>query len=83
LNSAWAELAPRDGKILFYGTGLACTTYLHYLETLLNLWYLGCAVIRYKDENGQSRLVIAEDLGVITEAVAELVKYSGFAGIRV
>ena len=52
LNSAWAELAPRDGKILFYGTGLACTTYLHYLETLLDLWYLGCAVIRYKDENG-------------------------------
>ena len=52
LNSAWAELAPRDGKILFYGTGLACTTYLHYLETLLDLWYLGCAVIRYKNEDG-------------------------------
>ena len=52
LNSAWHDLAPRNGKILFFGTGLACTTYLHYLETLLDLWYLGCAVIRYKTEDG-------------------------------
>lgn len=37
----------------------------------------------YADESGEGRLVIAEDLGVITEAVADLVKYSGFAGIRV
>lgn len=37
----------------------------------------------YKDDEGNGRLVIAEDLGVITEEVANLVKYSGFAGIRV
>ena len=55
LNSAWAEMAPRKGKMLFFGTGLACTTYLHYLETLLNLWYLGGALIRYKDEDGQCK----------------------------
>ena len=59
LNSVWHELAPRKGKILFVGSGVACNTYLHYLETCLNLWYLGCAVIRYKNEKGfpQSALI--------------------------
>lgn len=59
LNSAWHEFAPRKGKILFVGSGVACNTYLHYLETCLNLWYLGCAVIRYRNEQGylQSALI--------------------------
>ncbi len=59
LNSAWHEFAPRKGKILFVGSGVACNTYLHYLETCLDLWYLGCAVIRYRNEKGylQSALI--------------------------
>ena len=60
VNSAWHELAPRKGKILYLGSGIACNTYLHYLETLLDLWYLGCAVIRYKDEKGECKSALIQ-----------------------
>lgn len=59
-NSVWHELAPRKGKILFVGSGVACNTYLHYLETALDLWYLGCAVIRYRNDKGEIRSALIE-----------------------
>ena len=41
------------------------------------------AVVKECSEDGTDRFVIAEDLGVITKEVAELVDYSGFPGMRV
>lgn len=43
----------------------------------------GSAFIDCLKEISQGKLVIAEDLGVITEEVRQLVEYSGFPGMRV
>lgn len=40
-------------------------------------------VVEEEKQKGHDAFVIAEDLGVITEEVAELVEYSGFPGMRV
>ena len=56
-KSAWHRLAERGGKMLFIGTGVGCTTYLHYLETMLDLPYLTNAVVRYR--NGEGRFQTA------------------------
>lgn len=40
-------------------------------------------VVKETSSDGTKRFVIAEDLGVITEEVADLVTYSGFPGMRV
>lgn len=41
------------------------------------------SVVEEVSEDGTDRFVIAEDLGVITKEVADLVEYSGFPGMRV
>ena len=41
------------------------------------------SVVREVSEDGTERFVIAEDLGVITQEVADLVAFSGFPGMRV
>jgi aminoglycoside 3-N-acetyltransferase len=57
-NSPFAKLLEFKGKILYFGSGLAPTTFLHFLEDEMNLKYLGNAVCRIKDLDGKIRSVM-------------------------
>ena len=63
LDSVWPQLVKKGGKMLFLGTGLGCTTMLHYLETELNLPYLGGALARYRTSDGVRSAWIEQHLG--------------------
>ena len=41
-----------NGKILFFGSGLGPTTFIHYLETAVNANFLETAVCTVKKEDG-------------------------------
>lgn len=57
-NSPFAKLLEFKGKILYFGSGLAPTTYLHFLEDVMNLPYLANTVCRIKDPDGKVRSVM-------------------------
>jgi aminoglycoside 3-N-acetyltransferase len=57
-NSPFSKLLEFKGKILYFGSGLAPTTYLHFLEDEMNLSYLGNTVCRIKDQDGKVRSVM-------------------------
>ncbi len=54
-NSVWGRLAPANAKILFLGDCVESNTYLHYIETEQNLWYLGAAMVGYFDQDRRYR----------------------------
>lgn len=63
-TSAWNGLVNRKGKILFIGSGIGCNTCLHYVETMMDSWYLGAAVIRFRNEHDQlESALIPQHLG--------------------
>ena len=57
-SSPFAKLLEFKGKILYFGSGLAPTTYLHFLEDEMNLPYLANTVCRIKDPDGKVRSVM-------------------------
>lgn len=57
-DSAPAKAFELGGKVLYFGTGLGCSTFLHYLEDCANVPYLAPAVCQYLDENGVPRPVV-------------------------
>jgi aminoglycoside N3'-acetyltransferase len=57
-NSPFAKLLEFKGKILHFGSGLDCTTYLHFLEDEMSLPYLANTVCRIKDPDGKVRSVM-------------------------
>ncbi len=56
-NSPFGKLLEHQGKILYFGSGLAPTTFLHFLENEMDLPYLAEAVCRIKDQDGTIRTV--------------------------
>lgn len=57
-NSPFAKLLEFNGKILYFGSGLAPTTFLHFLEDEMNLPYLANTVCRIKGPDGTVRSVM-------------------------
>lgn len=51
-NSPLGEALRRNGKILFVGSTLAPSTFLHYIEDAFDLPYLSSAVCLYRREDG-------------------------------
>ena len=49
-----------DGKVVYIGSGLAPSTFLHYLETACDSAFLQPAVCRVKDPDGSLRTVLIE-----------------------
>ena len=56
-TSPWARLPELDGKIVFLGAPLSTCTFLHYLEDVAGVDYLGTAVCVIADEAKGRRLV--------------------------
>lgn len=56
-TSPFAKLAEFGGKLVYFGTTLAPSTFLHCLETKLNLWYLSGALCTVRDEHGDMAVV--------------------------
>ena len=63
IDSVWPRLAAKRGKMLFLGPGVGCATMLHYLETELDLPYLGGALVRYRTATGVRSAWIEKHLG--------------------
>lgn len=59
-SSPMAKAFAHGGKVLYIGTGLAPSTFLHYLETVNHAPYLQPAVCRVKDTDGSLRTVLLE-----------------------
>lgn len=59
-NSPLAKALEFKGKVLYFGTTLAPSTFLHYLEDQLRLPYLETAVCKYKDADGSLKTVAIE-----------------------
>ena len=57
-SSPFAKLLEFKGKILHLGSELSSTTFLHFIEDEMSLPYLGSAVCRIKDRNGEIRTVL-------------------------
>ena len=57
-NSPFGKLMENNGKILYFGTGLAPSTFLHFIEDEMNLKYLASAVCRIKAADGKARTVL-------------------------
>ncbi|HCE42966.1 MAG TPA: hypothetical protein DET40_05415 [Lentisphaeria bacterium] len=57
-TSPFAKLLEFKGKTLYFGSGIAPTTFLHYLEDEMDLPYLGNTVCRIKAANGKTRSVM-------------------------
>jgi aminoglycoside N3'-acetyltransferase len=56
-TSAWAALARLGGKIVYAGAPLASSTFLHYLETVLEVPYLVDSVCAVRRDDGGTDLV--------------------------
>ncbi|MDD3694695.1 MAG: AAC(3) family N-acetyltransferase [Lentisphaeria bacterium] len=56
-DSAFAKLVEHKGKIVYFGCGLAPSTFLHYLETKAALPYLGGSLCTVREPEGGSRAV--------------------------
>ena len=63
-NSPLGEALRRNGKVLFFGCGLSPNTFLHYLETVADLPYLGPAVCQAwnPDHRGRKTYFIEKHL---------------------
>jgi len=59
-SSPMAKALELNGKVVYIGSGLAPSTFLHYLETVCHSAFLGPAVCRVKDPNGSLRTVFIE-----------------------
>ena len=59
-NSPIAKALELNGKILYFGTGLAPSTFLHYLEDQLRLPYLESAICKVKEANNLLKTVLIE-----------------------
>ena len=57
-RSPFGKLLEHNGKILYFGTGLVPSTFLHFIEDEMNLPYLTAAVCRIKAANGKARTVL-------------------------
>ena len=49
-----------NGKILYFGTAMPPTTFLHYLEDICNVPYLDAAVCRIKNPDSSLKTVLIE-----------------------
>ena len=56
-TSPLGKALEQGGKVLFIGSGLAPTTFLHYLETEVNSNFLERAVCKVRKENGSDEIV--------------------------
>lgn len=56
-NSPLGMMLRQNGKVLFWGTGLAPNTFLHYLEDAANVPYLKSAVCAVEDDKNMLRHV--------------------------
>ena len=56
-TSSFAKLVEYKGKLVYFGCGLAPSTFLHYLETVADLPYLKDSVCRVKNKDGSLRTV--------------------------
>jgi aminoglycoside 3-N-acetyltransferase len=61
-RSPFGKLLDFKGKVLYFGSGLAPTTFLHFLEDELDLPYLGNAVCRVKDGDNTRTILIPKHL---------------------
>lgn len=59
-NSPLEKALELNGKILFFGTGLEPSTFLHYLEDIADVPYLDTAICRVKTETGDLKTVAIE-----------------------
>ena len=59
-TSPLAKALEFKGKVLFFGTTLAPSTFLHYLEDRLRLPYLEAAVCKVKEDDGTLKSVLIE-----------------------
>ena len=59
-TSPMAKALELNGKVLYFGSGLAPSTFLHYLEDQLRLAYLDSAVCKIKEADGSLRTVLIE-----------------------
>ena len=57
-NSPLAKALALGGKVLYFGTGLSPSTFLHYLEYVCDMPFLEDAVCRVKDPDGTTRIVL-------------------------
>lgn len=57
-NSLLGLMMRKNGKVLFWGTGLAPNTFLHYLEDAANAAYLKNAVCAVEDDKKMIRHVV-------------------------
>jgi aminoglycoside N3'-acetyltransferase len=56
-TSSFAKLVEYKGRLVYFGCGLAPSTFLHYLETVADLPYLKDSVCRVKNKDGSLRTV--------------------------
>ena len=59
-SSPMAKAMELGGKVVYIGSGLAPSTFLHYLETVCNSAFLQPAVCRVKNPDGSLRTVFIE-----------------------
>lgn len=59
-SSPLAKALEAGGKVLYIGTGLGPSTFLHYLETVNNAPFLQPAVCRVREPGGSLRTVLLE-----------------------
>ena len=59
-NSPMGKALELGGKVVYIGSGLAPSTFLHYLETVCRSAFLQSAVCRVKDPDGSLRTVLIE-----------------------
>ena len=61
-RSPFGKMLDFNGKILYFGSGLGPTTFLHFLEDELDLPYLGSTVCRVKDGDNTRTILIPKHL---------------------
>lgn len=61
LNSPLGKALEMNGKVLYLGTGLEPSTFLHLIETVNHASYLQSAVCRVKESDGTLRTVLIEE----------------------
>lgn len=59
-NSPMGKALELGGKILYIGSGIAPTTFLHYLETEVDSEFLETALCKVRNKNGKDRVVSVE-----------------------
>ena len=59
-GSPMEKVLERNGKILYFGCGVAPTTFLHYLEDRTDMPFLSSAVCRVKNPDGSLKTVLIE-----------------------